>query len=143
MTAPEWLDTAGLHCYMLGYTVLDEADQKLAAQRYAALVASAPDLQIWPDGLRQQIYLGNEQFVERMQALMATPCIDDREIPRSQRLAGKSLEEWLAQSASRDEGVYRAHAEGGLSMTGIASALGLSVSRISRVIARVEAKGKT
>jgi putative transposase len=103
-------------------------------------VASAPDLQIWPTGLRQQIYLGDEQFVERMQALMAAPRMQDRDIPRPQRLPVKPLQEWLAQSASREEGLYRAHAQGGMSMTSIAAGLGLSVSRVSRLIAQFESK---
>ncbi len=39
--------------------------------------------------------------------------------------------------------LYRAHMEGVLSMSAIARELGLSISRISRLIARVEqAKGK-
>lgn len=52
------------------------------------------------------------------------------------------MQAWLAQAASRDEAVYRAHTEGGLSMTRPASALTLSVSRVSRVITEGEAKGK-
>ncbi|MGY4829951.1 hypothetical protein ACVNIS_15380 [Sphaerotilaceae bacterium SBD11-9] len=94
----------------------------------------------------QQIYLGDEQFVERMQALMAAPRTDDREIPRKQRQAVKSLQDWLALSASREEGLHRAHTEGGITMTCIASTLGLSVSQVSRLIARFErgnAKHKT
>ena len=136
--SPEWLDTVGLHGYLLGRSVRGAADHRQAAKRYAALVASAPDLQIWPRGLRQQIYLGDEQFVERMQALMAAPRLDDRDIPRPQRLPLQPLQEWLAQSASREEGLCRAHTQGGMSMTSIAAALGLSVSRVSRLIARFE-----
>jgi len=135
---PEWLDTVGLHGYLLGGPAQGLADQRRAAKRYAALVASAPDLQIWATGLRQQIYLGDEQFVERMQALMAAPRTNDRDIPKTQRLPDKTLQQWLAQSASREEGLYRAHAQGGMSMTAIAAALGLSVSRVSRLIARRE-----
>jgi len=144
--SPEWLDTLGLHGYLLGRDVQSDADHRVAAKRYAALVASAPDLQIWPDGLRQQIYLGDEQFVERMQELMAAPRTDDREIPRKQRQSVKPLQDWLALSASREEGLYRAHTEGGITMTSIATTLGLSVSQVTRLIARFEtsdAKDKT
>jgi DNA-directed RNA polymerase specialized sigma subunit len=50
----------------------------------------------------------------------------------------------LATSDSRDEALYRAHVESGMSMSEIARELGLSVSRVSRLIARAEgAKGKT
>jgi REP element-mobilizing transposase RayT len=135
---PEWLDTVGLHGHLLGRPARGAADHRQAAKRYAALVASAPDLQIWHTGLHQQIYLGDEQFVERMQALMAAARMDDRDIPKPQRLPAKPLQEWLAQAASREEGLHRAHTQGGLSMTAIAAALGLSVSRVSRLIARFE-----
>ena len=139
--APEWLDTAGLHGHLLGRPARGAADHRRAARRYAALVASAPDMQIWPTGLRQQIYLGDEQFVERMQALMAAARVDDRDIPKTQRLPVKTLQAWLAQSASREEGLHRAHTQGGLSMTSISASLGLSVSRVSRLIARFESNG--
>ncbi|MGY4829952.1 REP-associated tyrosine transposase [Sphaerotilaceae bacterium SBD11-9] len=144
--SPEWLDTLGLHGYLLGHDARDARDHQEAARRYASLVASEPGLQIWHDGLRQQIYLGDEQFVERMQALMAAPREGDKQIPRKQRQAVKPLQDWLALSASREEGLYRAHTEGAITMTRIASALGLSVSQVSRLIARFErddAKDKT
>lgn len=51
-----------------------------------------------------------------------------------------------AQAATRAEGLRQAHREGGMTMTAIAGELGLSVSRVSRLIAAaeaVEAKGKT
>ena len=44
--SPEWLDTVGLQGSLLGHPVRGAADQRRAAYRYAALVASAPDLQI-------------------------------------------------------------------------------------------------
>lgn len=138
--SPVWLDTAGLHGYLLGHPVRDAADERRAAKRYAALVESAPDLQIWADGLRQQIYLGDEQFVERMQALMAASRAGDHDIPKPQRLPGKPLHAWLEQASSREEGMYLAHTQGGMSMTAIAHTLGLSVSRVSRLIGGVEAK---
>ena len=141
--APDWLDTAGLHGYLLGHAARDAADHGEATRRYAALVASAPDLKIWPQGLRQQIYLGDDAFVSRMQALAAQPRVQDPEIPRPQRLpTERPLQDWIAQSASRDEGLYLAHAQGGVPMTQIATALGLSVSRVSRLIARHEAGGQ-
>jgi putative transposase len=51
----------------------------------------------------------------------------------------RPLAHWLAVSASREEALYRAHTEGGLTMTALAAELGLSVSRVSRLIARAEA----
>lgn len=140
LPSPAWLDTAGLHGYLLGHPVRNAGDEQRAAKRYAALVESAPDLQIWADGLRQQIYLGDEKFVERMQALMAASRVGDHDIPKLQRLPSKPLQAWLNQATSREEGLYLAHTQGGMPMTAIAHALGLSVSRVSRLIGATEAR---
>lgn len=145
--APDWLDTAGLHGYLLGHPARDAADHRDAARRYAVLVASAPDLKIWPEGLRQQIYLGDDDFVLRMQALAAPPRMHNKDIPKPQRqFTARSLHDWLAQAPTREEGMYMAHTHGGITMTTIADTLGLSVSRVSRLISKYEdeqAKGKT
>jgi len=68
---PEWLDSAGLYTHLLGYTARGVADERHAAQRYVALVAAGRDVRLWDEALHQQIYLGDEAFVERMQAFVA------------------------------------------------------------------------
>ena len=106
-------------------------------------MASTTDEPLWESALRQQIYLGNEDFVERMQALAEPNNSAGRDIPKAQRRKGLSLTQWLSICETREEALYRAHTEGALSMSAIARELGLSVSRVSRLIARVEkAKGK-
>jgi putative transposase len=50
----------------------------------------------------------------------------------------RSLKQWLASCESREEALYQAHTEGALSMTAIAREMGLSVSRVSRLIAQAE-----
>jgi len=87
---------------------------------------------------RQQIYLGDEGFVERMQALAEPRNNTDRDIPRVQRRKSRTLAQRLASCQNREEALYRAHTEGALSMSAIARELGLSVSRIRRLIARAE-----
>jgi putative transposase len=57
---PPWLDSAGLHGYLLGAPVQSLADQQKAARLYTELVESAPDLDLWSRCLRKQIYLGDE-----------------------------------------------------------------------------------
>ena len=67
-----------------------------------------------------------------------------REIPKAQRRTTCSVAHWLSTCDSREEALFRAHTEGGLTMSAIAEEVGLSVSRVSRLIARTEeAKGKT
>ncbi len=140
---PVWLDVNGLHGYLLGRTARTAAERRRAAAQYAELVATAADRPLWEDNLRQQIYLGDEGFVERMQALAQPPNTVDSDIPKAQRRKGLSLEQWLGNSETREEALYRAHTEGALSMSAIGRELGLSVSRVSRLIGRVEgAKGK-
>ncbi|MSQ59414.1 MAG: transposase [Betaproteobacteria bacterium] len=136
--APAWLDTDGLHGYVLGRPVRNAADRRRGAQRYAEQMASAKDERIWETGLRRQIYLGDEDFVDRMNALARPHNSTDRDIPKAQRRKGLSLAQWLNACDSREEALYRAHTEGGITMSAIARELGLSVSRISRLIAKAE-----
>jgi REP element-mobilizing transposase RayT len=141
--APVWLDTEGLHGYLLGHVPRGAADRRRAAQRYAELVAAVPDASLWESSLRQQIYLGNEAFVERMQARAEPRNTTDRDIPKAQRSQARTLAQWLKSTRGREEALYRAHTESGLTMSAMAAELGLSVSRVSRLIARAEqAKGK-
>ena len=140
---PEWLDTPSLYNFMLGRTVKTAADRRRAADRYARLVAAVPDAKLWDGALRQQIYLGNEAFVEHMQALARPGSSTDTDIPKVQRQRVRPLAQWLASCESREDGLYQAHTAGAISMTQIAKELGLSVSRVSRLIARAEeAKNK-
>jgi putative transposase len=127
---PAWLDTPGLHGYLLGGPVKSAADRRRAAHRYARLVASAPEANLWDRALRQQIYLGDERFVERMQALAEPRNSTDHDIPWVQRRKSRTLAQWLASCESREEALYRAHTESALSMSAIARELGLSVSRV-------------
>jgi REP element-mobilizing transposase RayT len=141
--APAWLDVDGLHGYVLGRSADTSADHRRAAARYAELVA-AGGISLWDDALRQQIYLGDEAFVERMQARAEPRRVRAREIPKMQRRRPESLQQWLASCASREEALYRAYTQSGLSMSTMAAQLELSVSRVSRLIARAEqAKDKT
>jgi REP element-mobilizing transposase RayT len=141
--APAWLDTSGLHGYLLGRPARSEADRRRAGDRYARLVSSASDANLWESALRQQIYLGDEDFVERMQARAQPRNSTDSDIPRDQRRKLRTLQHWLESCESREEALYQAHTQSGLSMSAIARELGLSVSRVSRLIARAEgAKGK-
>jgi hypothetical protein len=82
---PEWLDSAGLHVCLLGYTARSVADERRAAQACVELVAAGRDGRLWDEALRQQIYLGDEAFVERMQALAAPQKAATRDVPKVQR----------------------------------------------------------
>ena len=140
---PPWLDSDGLHGYLLGRPVADERDRRLAAQKYAALVTDADEgeASLWQTGLRQQVFLGDEDFVARMQALASTAQRSAVDVPKAQRKSPNTLQDCLRRTADRPEALRVAYRECGITMTAMAKELKLSVSRISRLIAAAEAVG--
>lgn len=136
---PPWLDADGLHGFVLGRPVSTPAERRRAAERYARLLAAEPDLDLWTGRLRRQIFLGDEAFVARMLAGAGgrTRAARPSRAPRAARPVD-NWSDWLRGSDSREQALYRAHTEGGQSMTALATALDLSVSRISRLIAGYE-----
>jgi REP element-mobilizing transposase RayT len=141
---PPWLDSDGLHGYLLGSPVTTAGQRRLACRRYAALVATADnkaDACFWQDGLRGQIYLGDEAFAQRMQARAQPSRRQHKQIPRAQRLPQRRWDDWLADChGDRPLALARAYREGGMTMTQLARDAGLSVSHVSRLI-RVGEKG--
>lgn len=139
---PAWLDTQGLHAYVLGETPTTARHHKEAARRYANLVGkdlkAHHESDLWARGLRRQIYLGDDAFVERMQAQAKALRLSSSSVSKQQRLKPREIAGWIASAGSRDQGIFDAFTQGGHSMTAIAKATGLSVSRVSRVIGAVE-----
>jgi len=135
---PPWLDTEGLHGYLLGRGVQDAADRRRACLKYAELVEAGKGVRLWDEQLRQQIYLGDQAFVDRMQAKAEAGGATSREVPRTQRHRVLTLAQCLREAPTREHALWRAHVEGGLTMTALACELGLSVSRVSRLIAGEE-----
>jgi hypothetical protein len=136
---PEWLDTAGLHGYLLGRPALSSADVQRAARRYAQWVAAGRDVRLWDEGLNRQIYLGDDDFVARMQNLAARGAETGKSVPKAQRTKPRDLAHWLGVCGCREEALRCAHVLSGISMTALAAELGLSVARVSQLIARAEA----
>jgi hypothetical protein len=110
------------------------------------MLAESSDADLWQQGLRQQVFLGDEEFVGRMLGEQAarhgSPTRVDG-IPRRQTRRPASLDRLLAQHGDRDEAIVQACRDGGFTRSAIARQLGLSVSRVSRVISMAEARGKT
>lgn len=102
---------------------------------YKALVAAGRDVKLWDEALRQQVFLGDTHFVQRMQDLASNARINNKETPKTQRATPRTVAQWLEICNSREVAIGKAHRESRLSMTAIAKALGLSVSRISRIMA--------
>lgn len=134
-----WLDTLGLHGYLLGRDAEKPADHRLAARRYAALVAKGQGVDLWAEGLNRQIYLGDDEFVQQMQDHADAVSKRKRSVPKAQRAAPKTLAHWLRVSASREQALHSAYVESGITMTALAAEIGLTVARVSQLIAREEA----
>ena len=64
----------------------------------------------------------------------------NRSVPKAQRGAPKTLAHRLRVSSSREQALHSAHVESGITMTALAAELGLTVARVSQLIAREEAK---
>ena len=132
-----WLDSETLYgCLTGGATRPEKADA------YARFVSDGLAVKLWEKQLLAQIYLGDAPFVAMMQKKSAVRP-EDREIPRAQRcMPGSPIQHYL-RHADREVAVARAHLAGGYTQAAIARALGLSPTRISRLIARYCARGKT
>jgi type II secretion system protein G len=136
--SPRWLDSDGLHAHLAGRAVAGAADRREARARYADLVAQPVSGQFWAESLRQQIFLGDEHFVQHELSRLAPRQRASREVPRvHRRVAARttSFQHLLAQGHTRDQALYLAYTRGGQTMSCLAQEAGLSVSRVSRLIA--------
>lgn len=143
---PAWLATEALQ-----RCVAPHAARRIRGRAYAAFVARGHHVRLWEDVLVGQIFLGDAAFAERMRArTIGTSQVvaPSREVPRQQRRAPMlPMQEYLHGADGRDAGIAAAFLEGGHSQAAIAAAVGLSASRVSRVIAaaqrRLRARSKT
>ena len=138
---PDWLDSDGLHRYLLGKPVASAQDRRRAALSYAELVTKAQqnDASFWQEALRGQVFLGDEAFVEAMQAKSALQNRIDKEIPKAQRFRLRTWQDCLAHcGGDRNRSLHIAYRECGMTMTDLAQQAGLSVSHVSRLIAAQE-----
>lgn len=127
--SPDWLDVDGLHAYLLNRPASTPALHRRAGERYAALLAEDPQFDLWPGRLREQIFLGDATFAERMRAMATVP----------QRASRIGWSEWMRRAGGvREKALWLAHTQGSVSMTDLAGQVGLSISRVSRLIATAE-----
>lgn len=141
---PHWLDSEGLYGYLLGRPLANGRDRRLAARRYAALVSQADegDASFWQTSLRAQVFLGDEAFVARMQALPEAQGATAKEIPKAQRHRPCHWQDCLAQcGGDRSRALHMAYRDCGATMTALAQQARLSVAHVSRLIAAQEKSG--
>ena len=89
---------------------------------------------VW-EGLKNQIFLGNKNFVERMQSQIKTGVVDLKEIPRAQRRSlGQPLNYYVEMYSIPREGMRKAFQTGDYTMQQIANAFGVHNSTVSRTV---------
>ena len=106
-----------------------------AQARYAQFVkegTNAPSL--WGQ-LRGQVFLGRDDFVEKMQKQMAKHQRGEVQIPIAQRRApAKTLQQIEKSTATRNAAIIQAHGTGAYSYQKIAEHFGLHFTTVGRVV---------
>ena len=132
ITSPPWLATDSI-------LSLFSHNRKDAIKEYCEFVFSGEGISIW-ENLRHQVFLGNDEFVEKYQSLQDELNGDLKEIPLKQRRKpALTLLQYQQQSSSRDEAIFLSYQSGAYTLKDIGEHFKLHYSRVSRIIA----KGKT
>ena len=111
-----------------------------AMERYQKFVAEGKNQPKPWDLLRNQIYLGDDAFINKMQNMIDDDA-DLREIPSAQKWrVAKPLSYYDKKYLDRNDAIVNAFASGGYSMTVIGEYFGVHYSKVSRI---VKARSKT
>ncbi|WP_295583705.1 transposase [uncultured Lamprocystis sp.] len=131
--APNWLETNWL------LAQFGEERASACAGYVAFVAAGVSQPSIW-EGLRHQMFLGRESFVEQFVGA-GKPVERLREVPRVQRrpLLAPSLAWFELDYPERREAMARAFLTGVYSMQEIADHFGVHYSTVSRAVRRLEA----
>ena len=78
---------------------------------------------------KQQLFLGDDEFAERMASRVRAP---SREVPRKQRVQ-KSLAQYARAAADRDSAIRAAYAGGTYTLEAIGEHFGLHYATVSRI----------
>jgi putative transposase len=126
--SPDWLFTD----WLLSQFAKNRSD---AQARFRPFVHEGASRSPWT-GLRKQIYLGDENFVERMQAMIGARDIE-LNVPKAQRRRpAPSLTDIANQHPDRDAAIAAAYATGAYTYREIASFFGLHPGSVGRIIRR-------
>jgi REP element-mobilizing transposase RayT len=106
---------------------LFSADRGVARRAFARFVAEGARISL-PEN-KQQLFLGDDDFAERMAARARAP---SREVPRKQR-AQKSLAQYERAASDRDGAIRAAYANGSYTLKAIGEHFGLHYATVSRI----------
>lgn len=127
VASPPFLDTDGL---LLQF----DENRRPARKKYRRFVMDGiGEPALWA-GLRQQVYLGDEAFVERVQAQMKIRG-NELTVPKRQRRApAASLDEIARQHPQRDDAIEAAYATGAYTYNDIAAYHDVHPATVGRVV---------
>jgi len=132
--ALEWLRTDWL-LSSFGVT------KKVAIEGYKRFVSEGKGQPSPWKELRNQVYLGDENFVSELQGLIEGDK-ELSEVPISQRRPRPlSLADYKLNASSRNEAIFLAYLSGGYTQKDIGDYFGLHYARVSKIVKM--AKGKT
>jgi REP element-mobilizing transposase RayT len=128
-SAPDWLKTDWLLSQF-------NSNRSKAQKQYIQFVMAGQDKSnLWRE-LRQQIYLGDDQFAAAMQEHLGTD-EDLSEVPRPQhRPAALPIADYASRAKSRQEAMAQAYDTGQYTLRQIADYFGVHYSTVSRVLGR-------
>jgi putative transposase len=128
--SPEWLDTD----WLLGQFGSQRGTARLAFKKFVlqGIGQSSPLL-----ATKHQLLLGDENFVKRYQATMHEGNLRELSIAHKRSLA-LSLDEYQAQSESRNQAMALAYHSGAYTMAEIAVHFGVHYMTVSRAVRAVE-----
>jgi REP element-mobilizing transposase RayT len=131
---PTWLTTEAI----LGTFGSNKGRARKAYQRF--VYEGIGGKTVW-DGLNRQVFLGDENFIARMQRLRGD-ARQDAQIPKVQcRIPPPSLETIYQQAESRDAAIITAHATGEYSYTQIGAFFGLHFATVGRIVRKAKVGG--
>lgn len=127
---PDWLYTDAL-------LAMFAKQATVAREKYVKFVFQGKNVPVW-DKLSNQIFLGNDDFVQRHLALLNDQ--DElADIPKKQRRqVPKMLKEYESAAITRDEAIVAAYCSGGYTMKEIGRYFGLHYSRVSKIVSKVK-----
>lgn len=113
--------------------------RSVAQQRYAQFVAEGIKAGSPWSNLKGQVFLGDEQFVQRMQARLQANQRDDVQIPIAQRRPPPLPLLKIERSTSdRNAAIVMAYATGAYSYQQIAAHFGIHFTTVGRIVRRGE-----
>nr|WP_306671562.1 transposase [Endozoicomonas sp. ONNA2] len=125
--SPTWLATDATLRYFGG-------NRDDAIFKFAQFVAEGVGVNIW-EHLKQQIYLGDDNFINSQLAYKPKGNAALFEVPHKQRRkTAPPISYFMETAGHRDEAIFSAYLSGGYSLTEIADYVGLHYTTVSRIV---------